>query len=206
MSDPETKGMGSERDEARQPGAEKDSGPTLRATGRDLPAWFAVLDKRGARDLPHKDIARLLADDYGVSGWWSQSVTVDYEKHIGRRETGQRQDGRYEGTATRTLPGTMDEVLGRWLAALPADPGTPTFDGVELAGAPRVSRTGKWRYWRAELADGSHVTVTIGEKPGGAARAGGPASTLAVTSSKLASPEQAARWKIYWRTYLAGLD
>jgi hypothetical protein len=184
-------------------GAAEGDGPVKRATGRGLPEWFTLLDERGARDLPHKDIARLLNAEYGVPGWWSQNVTVEYERHIGRRETGQGQDGRYEGTATRTLPGSMDEVLDRWTERLPEDPAAITFDGIELAGEPSVSRTEKWRYWRAPLADGSRVTVTIGEKPGGAAGAGGPASTLAVTSSKLTTRDEAARWKTFWRAYLA---
>jgi hypothetical protein len=177
-------------------------------TGRSLGAWFAVLDGRGARDLPHKDIARLLQGDYGVPGWWSQSVTVEYEKHIGRRETGQSQSGEYEGTATRSLPGTMDEVLDGWVARLPAEPGA-AFDGVAFAGEPSVSKTEKWRYWRVSLTDGSRVTVTISEKPGGAAKAGGPAvahslaSIIAVTSSKLPTREDGARWKAFWRAYLA---
>ena len=55
------------------------------------------------------------------------------------------------------------------------------------------------------LADGTRVTVTIGEKPGGAAKAGGPAATLAVTSGRLATKEDAARWKTFWRAYLADL-
>ena len=172
-------------------------------TGRSLGAWFAVLDGRGARDLPHKDIARLLQGDYGVPGWWSQSVTVEYEKHIGRRETGQSQSGEYEGTATRSLPGTMDEVLDGWVARLPAEPGA-AFDGVAFAGEPSFSKTEKWRYWRVSLADGSRVTVTISEKPGGAAKAGGPASIIAVTSRRLPTREDGARWKAFWRAHLAG--
>ena len=179
--------------------------PVMKATGKELHQWFAILDGHEARDLPHKDIARLLSAEYGVPGWWSQNVTVEYEKHIGRRETGQTQSGDYEGTATRTLPGTMDEVLERWIARLPDDPAAAGFDGVGLAGDPSVSRTEKWRYWRATLADGSRVTVTIADKPGGAAKAAGPASTLAVTSSKLRTREESARWKSYWRAYLAEL-
>ena len=179
--------------------------PVMKATGRELREWFAILDEHEARDLPHKDIARLLTAEYEVPGWWSQSVTVEYEKHIGRRETGQTQSGEYEGTATRTLPGTMDEVLERWMARLPDDPAAAVFDGVGFAGEPSVSRTDKWRYWRVTLADGSRVTVTIADKPGGAAKAGGPASSLAVTSSKLVTREESARWKSFWRAYLAEL-
>ena len=176
----------------------------MKATGRELHEWFAVLDAHGARELPHKDIARLLTSDYDVPGWWSQNVTVEYEKHIGRRETGQSQSGEYEATATRTLPGTMDEVLDDWVERLPSVPGAAAFDGVGFVGAPSVSRTEKWRYWRVSLADGSRVTVTISQKPGGPAVAVGPASLLAVTTSKLPTREDGARWKAFWRAYLAG--
>lgn len=182
-----------------------DDTPVMRATGRELHEWFAILDGREARDLPHKDIARLLSSEYGVPGWWSQNVTVEYEKHIGRRETGQTQSGGYEGTATRTLAGTMDAALERWTARLPADLGRAEFDGVAFAGEPAVSRTEKWRYWRVSLADGTRVTVTIGEKPGGPAKAGGPAATIAVTSGKLTTREASARWKEFWRAYLSEL-
>jgi hypothetical protein len=184
--------------------------PVMKATGKELHEWFAILDEHEAHDLPHKDIARLLTSEYAVPGWWSQNVTVEYEKHIGRRETGQSQSGEYEATATRTLAGTMDEVLDGWIERLPSVPGAAAFDGVEFTGPPSVSRTEKWRYWRVSLADGSRVTVTISEKPGGVAKAGGPAaaggpaSLLAVTSSKLPTREDGARWKAFWRAYLAG--
>ena len=178
--------------------------PVMKATGKDLTEWFGILDGHEARDLPHKDIARLLSGEYDVPGWWSQSITVEYEKHIGRRETGQSQSGEYEGTATRTLPGAMDAVLDGWISRLAAAPEPTAFDGVAFSGEPGVSRTPKWRYWRVSLADGSRVTVTISEKPGGAAKTGGPASLLAVTSSKLQTREDAARWKAFWRAYLAG--
>lgn len=178
--------------------------PVMKSTGKELHEWFAILDEHEARELPHKDIARLLSAEYDVPGWWSQNVTVEYEKYIGRRETGQRQSGEYEGTATRTLPGTMDEVLDAWMTRLPDAPGAPAFDGVAFAGEPSVSKTEKWRYWRVALADGSRVTVTISDKPGGSARDGGPASSLAVTSSKLPARADGARWKAFWRAYLAG--
>lgn len=49
------------------------------------------------------------------------------------------------------------------------------------------------------------MTVTISEKPGDPAGAGDPASTLSVTSSKLPTRDDSARWKVFWRTYLAEL-
>jgi hypothetical protein len=181
-----------------------DDTPVKRATGRELHEWFAILDEHEARDLPHRDIAQLLSSEYDVPGWWSQNVTVEYEKHIGRRETGQTQRGDYEATVTKTFPGTMDEVLERWTARLPEDPAAATLDGIEFAGEPSVSRTEKWRYWRVALADDSRVTVTIAQKPGGTATTG-PASTLSVTSGKLPTRDDVSRWKAFWRAYLAEL-
>ena len=147
-----------------------DDSKAIAATGKAFGDWFAILDERGARDLPHKDIARLLQGDYGVPSWWSQSVTVEYERHIGRRETGQRQSGEFEATATRTLPITMDEALDAWLARLPAGAAADSIDGVAFAEAPSTSRTEKRRYWRVRLEDGSRVTVFFSAKPGGERR------------------------------------
>ncbi len=176
-----------------------DDAPVIKATGKAWTDWYAILDEREARALPHKEIARLLREDYGVSGWWSQSVTVEYEKHIGRREPGQRQSGEYTTAVSRTLPGTIDEVLDRWLAALPARDDAIAFDGVPIAEEPSFSRTDKWRYWRVRLADGSKVAVSISAKPGG------EAASVTVESGKLAGRADIGRWKAYWKAYLARL-
>jgi hypothetical protein len=175
-----------------------DEARIIAATGKEPGEWFTILDERGARELPHKEIARILREELGVPSWWSQMVTVEYEKHIGRRETGQR-GGSWSSTTSRTVPGTMDEVLERWLALLAAAPEQDAFDGVPWAAEPAVSRTEKRRYWRVPLADGSKVTVTISDKPGG------DGSILAATSDKLAGKEDAGRWKAYWKAFLAGL-
>jgi Domain of unknown function (DUF4287) len=173
-----------------------DDAKVLAATGKPLGEWFTILDERGARDLPHKDIARLLQEDYGVPGWWSQSVTVEYEKRIGRRETGQRQSGDYEAAVTRTLPVTMDAALDSWLARLPASGPQSAFDGVAFAGEPSTSRTEKRRYWRVGLADGSRVTVYFSAKPDG------KGAQVTVQHGKLAGRQEVDRWKAFWKAYL----
>ncbi len=45
-----------------------------RATGKAWDQWLAILDKAGAAAMPHKAIAAMLADRYGVPPWWSQMV------------------------------------------------------------------------------------------------------------------------------------
>ena len=56
-----------------------------KATGRLPEEWFAVLDLAGGQGMSHKDIAILLNAQYGVSPWWSQHVTVEYERVRGMR-------------------------------------------------------------------------------------------------------------------------
>jgi hypothetical protein len=54
-------------------------------TGRTWSGWFAALDKAGAAELGHAAIAALLAQKHGVSSWWCQMVTVEYERARGLR-------------------------------------------------------------------------------------------------------------------------
>ena len=74
----------------------------LTRTGRSLPEWFAMLDSWGAADRTHTEIARWLRDVHGVDGWWSQSVTVGYERANGRRVLHQTAAGFSVGV-TRTV-------------------------------------------------------------------------------------------------------
>lgn len=52
-------------------------------TGRNWREWFIILDKWEAGDKGHKATARYLGEKYHLSGWWSQVVTIRYEKEKG---------------------------------------------------------------------------------------------------------------------------
>jgi hypothetical protein len=54
-----------------------DDAPVTKATGKSLGDWSVILDERGARRLLHKEIARIVHDDFDVPGWRSQMVTGD---------------------------------------------------------------------------------------------------------------------------------
>ena len=56
-----------------------------RATGRAWDEWLKVLDRAGAKTMPHKEIALLLSRKFDVPDWWSQMVTVGYEQARGLR-------------------------------------------------------------------------------------------------------------------------
>jgi uncharacterized protein YndB with AHSA1/START domain len=73
-------------------------------TGCTWERWVSALDRHGAAGLPHREIAQLVRDKYKVGDWWAQMVTVGYERIRGLRAIGQRLDGTYEASRSRTLP------------------------------------------------------------------------------------------------------
>src|SRR5262245_17532713 len=72
-------------------------------TGKDWSEWFRLLDREKAAKLPHREIAKLLASKHKVSGWWSQMITVEYERARGLRAMHQQAGGFTIGV-TKTLP------------------------------------------------------------------------------------------------------
>ena len=89
------------------------------ATGQGRDEWFALLDGAEATGWKHRDIASWLVREHQVDPWWSQSITVAYEQARGIRSPGQRQDGTYEASVTRTVALDKVEAL-RALAAVVA--------------------------------------------------------------------------------------
>ena len=59
-------------------------------TGRDWAGWVRLLDGLGAHAWPHRRIAETVHAEYGVREWWTQAVTVGYERIKGLREIGQQ--------------------------------------------------------------------------------------------------------------------
>jgi hypothetical protein len=72
-------------------------------TGCQWDRWVKSLDHHGAAELPHREIVDLVQKKYKVGDWWSQMVTVGYERIKGLRARGQRRDGSYEATKSRTF-------------------------------------------------------------------------------------------------------
>jgi hypothetical protein len=110
-----------------------------RVTGRDRPAWFALLDAWNATTRSHRDIAAWLMREHEVSSWWAQTLTVDYEQGRGLRKPGGKRDGTFEVGVSKTVAVPVERLYDafanprlrkRWLP-----------DAV-LRSAPR-SRTGR---------------------------------------------------------------
>ena len=160
-------------------------------TGCTWERWVGVLDYYRADKLAHRDIAALVSKKFKIEGWWSQAVTVGYERIKGLRARGQRRDGSYEANKSRTYnvpAGTLFDawanarVRGRWL------------DGE--IGKVRMSTAAK--SMRLNGKDGSIVAVGFWPK--------GPSkSAVSVQHTKLRNQETATKLKKYWGERLDAL-
>lgn len=163
-----------------------------KATGLSWSVWFVRLEAMGARDLSHKEIAARLATDHQVAGWWAQSLTVRYERQIGRREVGQSNNGDFSVSASKTIPGTIDEAMQWWLQRVGA---LTQFNDVAIISSSTTD-TEKWRNYRAVLSDGSRIIVGIYAKTSTKA-------VLGLQHEKLSSATAIESWRQYWKTFLA---
>lgn len=127
-------------------------------TGRTVEQWVEVLDAHGGRSLDHTALARLvpplLPAEVENKGWWAQSVTVRYEQETGRRVVGQKSDGSFSVSVSKTFHGSRERALDAWCRVVA---GLTEVDGVAVDGEPRRTSTARWSRWRARLAEGSSV-------------------------------------------------
>jgi hypothetical protein len=156
----------------------------FRATGRAWDEWLKVLDRAGAKAMPHKDIALMLSRKFEVPDWWSQMVTVGYEQARGLRLVNQKADGfaanasRTVGIAVKHLYDAWDDpkVRARWLPDAPLEVRRST-DGKSM----RMTWT----------AGDSHVDVGFFAK-------GPHKSMVQIDHGKLKSAAAVARQKAFW--------
>jgi hypothetical protein len=133
----------------------------LAATGRHPDDWFALLDAAGAAKWAHPAIARWVQHEQGATGWWAQGITIRYEQERGLRVPGQRSDGTFAVSASKTVDGALDAVYAAMVVAFAAEFGAePSSSRAD--GARPVAR------WR--LDDGGSIVATSESAPGGRVR------------------------------------
>jgi hypothetical protein len=153
-------------------------------TGCTWERWVKALDYHGAEKMSHRDIAALVSEKYNVPSWWTQTVTVGYERIKGLRARGQRRDGTYEASKSRTFNVPVSTLFDAW-----ADTRTrkrwldEANVKVRTATVPKSMRLG----W----SDGT--IIAVGFYPKGKTK-----SSVAVQHTKLPDKKTADRLKQYW--------
>jgi hypothetical protein len=161
-------------------------------TGYAWQEWVRLLDAEGAATMAHREVARIVHDKYGVRDWWSQTVTVGYERLKGRRERGQRMDGAFEVSKSKTfnVPVTSlfdaiadSAIRRRWL------------DGVNIP----IRTATKPKSMRLQWPDGTIVALWFTSK-------GTAKSNVALAHTKLASRGALEKAKADWTARLDALS
>ena len=160
-------------------------------TGCAWDKWVKSLDYHGAAGMSHREIAELVSGKYKVPAWWTQTVTVGYERIKGLRARGQRRDGSYEASKSRTFAVPVQVLFDafaarntrqRWLKEAGLT--------IRTASPPKSMRIG----W----SDGSIIAVGFTAK-------GDSKSSVAVQHAKLPDRETAERLRNFWSEKLDAL-
>jgi hypothetical protein len=165
---------------------------TLKAkTGCAWDRWVHALDRHGAEQMSHRDIAALVSTKYKIDGWWSQTVTVGYERIKGLRARGQRRDGTFEASKSRTFNVSVATLFDAW-----ADPSVRRrwLNGTDV----RVRTATVPKSMRLDWTDGGIIAVGFAAK-------GKSKSSVALEHTKLPNRETAERLKQFWSDRLDSL-
>jgi hypothetical protein len=161
-------------------------------TGCTWERWVWALDRVGAAEWSHRAIADYVHETYKVPGWWTQAVTVGYERIKGLRAIGQRRDGGYEASKSKVFAVPIGRlyrafhdarVRRRWLGDVKLTVRTVVRD----------------KSMRVTWPDATSVDLYFVAK--GAAK-----SQVAVQHRKLAGKPAADQMKIWWTERLSALQ
>ena len=159
-------------------------------TGCAWEKWVKSLDYYGAEKMSHRDIAKLVSEKYKVPSWWTQTVTVGYERIKGLRARGQRRDGTYEASKSRTFNVPVQMLYDAWADTRTRKRWLDSEIKIRTATSPKSMRI-TW-------ADGSIIAVGFYSK-------GAEKSSVAVQHPGLPDRATADAMKKYWSEKLDDL-
>jgi hypothetical protein len=160
-------------------------------TGCGWDRWVRTLDHHEAERMSHRDIAALVRTTYKIDGWWAQMVTVGYERIKGLRARGQRRDGTFEASKSRTYNVPVEVLFEAWSNARVRQRWFSAENGkVRSATAPKSMRL-EWN-------DRTKVAVWFSPK-------GKSKSSVDLAHMKLPDRETVDRMKQLWSERLDAL-
>jgi hypothetical protein len=161
-------------------------------TGKDWAHWFAALDRAGARRREHRANAQWLKQRHGLSGWWSQMVTVQYERARGLRVTHQTERG-FAVAVSTTVATSVSKLYAETVSAARRKRWFPT-------GSFAPSSKKRNKYFRGSWKKTARLAIGFAAKD-----AKGGKAQIALQVSKLASKAEVERERAAWKSALRKL-
>ncbi len=162
----------------------------ITGTGHDWDHWLRLLDEWDGTARTHPAIARYLHEVHGVPGWWSQTVTVGYERARGMRAMHETTRG-FAVTVSKTVAAPIADV---WPFLRDLDRVTTWVTPERLA--LRSETEGKRVGYLA--GDGTAVSFYVTPK-------GDDRTVVTVNHEKLADADAVAGERAHWRARLSRL-
>lgn len=169
------------------------SDATVKAkTGCAWDRWVWALDRVQAHTWSHREIAQYVHEKYKVPDWWTQTVTVGYERIKGLRAIGERRGGGFEANKSKTFAVPVTRLFrafsdkrtrARWLP------------GVNLT----VRTATRPKTMRVTWPDQTSVEFYFVSK-------GTAKSLVQIQHRRLPDKAAAARMKEFWGARLAELE
>ncbi len=168
------------------------SDATIKAkTGCNWERWVKALDYKQAHTWSHREIAAYVHTTFKIPGWWSQSVTVGYERIKGLRAIGQRRDGGFEASKSKVIAAPISRLYRAWRDA--------RLRARWLPGVSPVIRTAtRYKSMRVTWPDGTRVDVGFFAK-------GRAKSQVAIQHGRLPDRAAVIRMKEFWAARLKAL-
>lgn len=162
-----------------------------RGTGRGWDEWCDLIEAFPGRHDGHAAIASHLSGEHGLDAWWSQGVTVGYERIAGLRLPHQMPDGTFTANKSRTVVADI-EVLRAGL--LDDEQRLDLFPG--LATELRSRSTAR----TVRLAIGVTVAaITLDSRGDGRVK-------IVVEYRRLPSLDAVEEWTFYWSEWFDAID
>ena len=170
---------------------ERSSDEAVKAkTGKVWAEWFKILDKAGAKKMPHTEITTIL-HDRGVGSWWGQMVAVEYERERGIREKYQKCTGEFSTSGSRTIVAPMAKAFAAWTDGKLRKKWLPDGKLEITTATPGKYVRGRWGESR----------ISVGFVGKGTAK-----TQVAVDHGKLSGSKESAKMKSYWFEALNSLQ
>jgi hypothetical protein len=152
-------------------------------TGCIWDRWVHALDRLGAEQMSHREIVALVSGKYKIDSWWSQTVTVGYERIKGLRARGQQRNGTHQMTKSRTYEVPVTTLFDAWSNARTRRRWLREDVRIRTSTAPKSMRL-DWP---------DHGIVAVGFVAKGSGK-----SSVAIEHTKLPDRESALRLKAEW--------
>lgn len=154
------------------------------ATGCNWEKWVQALDYAKAYEWPHREIASYVREKFKTPSWWTQTVTVGYERIKGLREKGQQRGGGFEATKSKTIAVPIGKLYRAFNDKRARSAWLPAVDLT-------IRSKTREKYMRITMPDRTSVLVGFTSKGAGK-------SQVAVQHGRFPDKAAAERVKQFW--------